>query len=746
METTTSYIDKAVQTTDETLLSPYYDPAVLLVATGAPLIHGHSASDTSKSLDPASLTSLYHDKRAYIQSMPPPSPTFSIGAPEALSQSNSKRKQVLDVRRPALPTDIINRRVVSMPENEARSVASRKDHPGMRVVSMPDYITPHLQSPVEPCISSSGSYEYYSGQQEHVQAHRPLSDTPSPPSKSHHLCTWSEQFSGALSRGDSSQESPFEEVEDRVTWVNSPPRPIPALHGPLSLPYARCPSGAEGTVIEQPDNVSRVIWGLGPDDQPYSNAMLDSIHGNPGPADKPVSRMPSQAPLCAQSKQSVLPKHHPSQPLLLTRKEKGMDGGVYPRLRTLDEEYLMPANQIATHQPYNEVSVGWTDRSDYYRHDSEVLPTRGRSSLDVQIALLGRALKASNVDAEECIHCPGGIQPLICSTTTGFSQPFSGTTIDSHADNPAKLSAKYSVVEVDRKYNQQFLQQAGRRRGAQERDTLPTPPDSSSSLWSSYFSPNHGQSVSEIDVSPHIPNNVEDLHGNIHSHDTSSFLPENKNNKSAPNMQQNMDTSSTLEKYLPYMHALSGNIHQHMRPGRSIAPPLPPPTKCPRAGDGLRSFIDARQVVTLPQSPQGWDPNFPNTNLRSVPRLIDLTQRSLWSVPEEDKGRVVASPLSRVHVQDRQAIGPSHGRVKKSFSFVGASSANQPRTPSPERDKHPTLTPTFCHVTSPVKVRLPSLKEQGHATQPSVGGDRQSQTCIRYSRKHRLKKKEKPQV
>ena len=27
-----------------------------------------------------------------------------------------------------------------------------------------------------------------------------------------------------------------------IAWARSPPRPIPALHGPLSLPYARCPS------------------------------------------------------------------------------------------------------------------------------------------------------------------------------------------------------------------------------------------------------------------------------------------------------------------------------------------------------------------------------------------------------------------------------------------------------------------------------------------------------------------------
>ncbi|KAF9062121.1 hypothetical protein BDP27DRAFT_1369083 [Rhodocollybia butyracea] len=51
---------------------------------------------------------------------------------------------------------------------------------------------------------------------------------------------------------------------DCITWPNSPPRPIPSLQGPLSLPYARCPSGAEGTIIEGED-MTRTIWGLGRD-------------------------------------------------------------------------------------------------------------------------------------------------------------------------------------------------------------------------------------------------------------------------------------------------------------------------------------------------------------------------------------------------------------------------------------------------------------------------------------------------
>ncbi|EJU04089.1 hypothetical protein DACRYDRAFT_105157 [Dacryopinax primogenitus] len=42
----------------------------------------------------------------------------------------------------------------------------------------------------------------------------------------------------------------------------SPPKAIPALHGPLSLPYARCPSGAEGIIVEEPATLHRIVWGL----------------------------------------------------------------------------------------------------------------------------------------------------------------------------------------------------------------------------------------------------------------------------------------------------------------------------------------------------------------------------------------------------------------------------------------------------------------------------------------------------
>ncbi|KAF9568042.1 hypothetical protein CPC08DRAFT_813849 [Agrocybe pediades] len=82
-----------------------------------------------------------------------------------------------------------------------------------------------------------------------------LPRTPSPPSSPDSVSTAGDGSHVRHSDGNF-------QVEDWATWASSPPRPIPALHGPLSLPYARCPSGAEGTVIEGQD-LSHKIWGLG---------------------------------------------------------------------------------------------------------------------------------------------------------------------------------------------------------------------------------------------------------------------------------------------------------------------------------------------------------------------------------------------------------------------------------------------------------------------------------------------------
>ncbi|KAH7339554.1 hypothetical protein B0J17DRAFT_767273 [Rhizoctonia solani] len=52
-------------------------------------------------------------------------------------------------------------------------------------------------------------------------------------------------------------------VRREPDWIFfDPPRPIPALHGPPSLPYARCPSGAEGVVLDDQQELDGIVWGL----------------------------------------------------------------------------------------------------------------------------------------------------------------------------------------------------------------------------------------------------------------------------------------------------------------------------------------------------------------------------------------------------------------------------------------------------------------------------------------------------
>ena len=261
MATTKRYVDRAVQTVHETPISPYYDPAIVLVATGATQLkstYRHTSSDRSITVSPVSL---HHNQDAYIHTMQPQSPTICIGSPGSLTRVNSKRKQAaLDVRRPTLTAD--SRRVISMPENEAKYHSPCKGDPGVRVVSMPDKIKSHFRSPAE---SPSRPLERYSGQCGRTRTHGPSSDgpeTPSPPTP-YHVSGWDGQFSQVLVHGDGTLEPHFKEVEGRqsrciyspnrietgaefstdwVAWADSPPRPIPALHGPPSLPYARCPS------------------------------------------------------------------------------------------------------------------------------------------------------------------------------------------------------------------------------------------------------------------------------------------------------------------------------------------------------------------------------------------------------------------------------------------------------------------------------------------------------------------------
>lgn len=173
------YVDREVQTEADTVLSPYADPAVVLAAPPvsryglAQEAHARSHNSVSE-LSPAG-----SDSVDIVQK----SPISPILAP-LVSRRLSKRRPT---RCPA--SEIVNRRVVTMPENKSEASSILSCSHGKRVVSMPDRIRPLLEPSVElfqsPSTVAGDSFSSYSGRRERVRVFPAPSDipqTPSPPS------------------------------------------------------------------------------------------------------------------------------------------------------------------------------------------------------------------------------------------------------------------------------------------------------------------------------------------------------------------------------------------------------------------------------------------------------------------------------------------------------------------------------------------------------------------------------------
>ncbi|KAF9244970.1 hypothetical protein BU15DRAFT_59141 [Melanogaster broomeanus] len=480
------HLDSAVQTGNDSnmLISPLADPAVVLVVTTATRIPRIQATPAEASFEghASILTpSFTQTDGAYNHSVPPESPTN-------LLSHLPKRKQALEGRYPGC--GIANRRIISMPENEGETSVVRNNGPGMRVVSMPDRIRPVLGPSVElfgsPSEAAKDSFVSYSGRRERVRVFCAPSDvpqTPSPPSSPDSLLDSGPgvQFPGGFSRRTYSPE-PLIGDQDWVTWTNSPPRPIPALHGPLSLPYARCPSGAEGTIIEESDNVSRMIWGLGPDDLPHNQPRPEGLSvGSDDPRRFP-SHGPNHAPSRLQKKTHIEVEHFRSNTV-----------GGYP-LPT--NGALLRIRLYLMLKPTMMRSLGFPGSKDSRYRTIWVVPTISRTVsivplvddsriLEWQFALLRQALRDSAADIDPY---PRGLEPVIPpasvhgfgSRTLVFSLSHGLTNRSAQeGDNPRELVQQYRQEHVYR--------QAPQNQKTQQQNFLPTPPNSSSPQWSSHF-------------------------------------------------------------------------------------------------------------------------------------------------------------------------------------------------------------------------------------------------------------------
>ncbi|KAF8578705.1 hypothetical protein K439DRAFT_1621105 [Ramaria rubella] len=216
-------------------------------------------------------------------SRPPPSCNRTVSLPETLCDEDLRLvlSQLIDKSIP----EVKQQRVVSMPEPMHLAHCPSTADTGARrgLNGPPQKMIIDAGTDVDTYCEDLHSNSSSPSTPRTVVVHSLSSDqfhTPSPPSSSCDSVEFTlddpAHLSGSFLRGSTSspifipvainKTADLLEDEGWLTWANSPPRPIPALHGPSSLPYARCPSGAEGTIIGEPSSLPRMIWGLDPND------------------------------------------------------------------------------------------------------------------------------------------------------------------------------------------------------------------------------------------------------------------------------------------------------------------------------------------------------------------------------------------------------------------------------------------------------------------------------------------------
>ena len=269
------YIERGVQTDTLAFKIPSDEPSTSPVDSPS---HSHrvdagSATIPSPSI-PDRVRTATQDESAYSQCQTDIS-FDSTGSTADRSMTTTTRALKMEPIPPNRPQTLLNKqlsfRTVSLPEAapkfHMKTVLEKKTP---RVVSMP---TSAFRDPPSDDLDAQSIIgdPFVSEDEQHtrvrVRTHATdVPHTPSVPSSPDSvviIANTSNQLSNDFLRPRIEEESILESGEEGarlrskhvrsdahcafiligwITWTQSPPRPIPALHGPLSLPYARCPS------------------------------------------------------------------------------------------------------------------------------------------------------------------------------------------------------------------------------------------------------------------------------------------------------------------------------------------------------------------------------------------------------------------------------------------------------------------------------------------------------------------------
>lgn len=529
-----------------------------------------------------------------------------------------------------------------------------------------------------------------------------------------------------------------------TTWASSPPRPIPALHGPLSLPYARCPSGAEGTIIEEPGNVSRMIWGLGQDE--FCQHRGDSEHTDGETRHKafPQSQVTPQ-----MQKRYVLQKPHQVRAAVNNKKTlKGVAGGGTPAThRHADHERLIHGHLQAPdlRESKAEPAIRGLPFSGSWRSETGISNVRELEAyergfgssfndqkllLDLQLAFAQQSLQ--NTAPNQAY--PDGLKPVLpVLNHTRATPAYPKIFVEPRLNEVVNAAQRQSAMEIAQQYRQRqefrLKQQAG----------LPTPPSSSSPQWSSNFSPYQYPSVSpEMDIQNTLGvshHTQQPQHPFLDASHQARLLYDRQGNNVETRFFDGNGGSmrSRHDRDIPsavnwYPSDVSGGLANYLRDLQTLSSQQPcyaGTTEHPPAA-ARHSANTGRTVVSVappsPESPGSRSRSVSYQQPRSVP-LARLIQHRLSSVPEEELSGLAdtsstsayrftnchqRSLSSRDYSDDNKTPRRYHQEQNLGFSAVSHASV-----PSPDCVDGCEAQPySFPHGASPAKVRLPSAQEQ----------------------------------
>ena len=476
-------------------------------------------------------------------------------------------------------------------------------------------------------------------------------------------------------------------------------------------------SGAEGTIIEEPDNLPRVIWGLDSGEHHSDDFGTDSKMKK-----QDVGAQPPQ-PFHHSPRQY---KHSDDNPAEFSTRSLSSVGSVSSTTAGPDIGSLGTQMPRVTSTGYTDVVYSRTPYSETIVLENLVERRNARTvnrdhDYDSTVDLtrkLERSLHFRGSETE--LQNSGEFDPNLLSRTYGFQNSLSssrpsGTGLPAMrvSSRPAVGSAlpqilieprspevlqvpsrRMTAMELAHQYQQQQLLKM------QQQSLLPTPPNSSSPLWSSEFSPYDHQAVSPVSLRHQVVQEQlresetsnqlrhlvrERLGRNItHDHEIPSLAPAPQINPVTRLTYPGYDLDPATSQALTNL--LASQDYQHL-PSLSSEVLLPVPhtsqTLPGYLGHDIRRYAEPHRDALLSPSHEEfrYTRGHPQNQIpRSIP-LARLMQRRLSSVPEEDSSSPIngrsPSPQLMRHGADRPYLHPpaEHGYQ---YADILGSSRNYP--------------------------------------------------------------------